>query len=433
MPETTAITKRPALANLPALPLHQRPRITTTKTSPAVLSDSSVGQSLTPPSTPLKAEPDQAPRNTYQDENRLSVAIDIEQLPLPEAEQVAQPAKAESEQTTGLKLCNGEYVLHEVLGHGVWSNVYRATELLEKTTNPGIHPLSPPTSPISGWKADSKKILAIKKPSRRDAHRILENEARTLTFLHSHKEASTYLVSFHGYDTIQTSIVLDAIPMSLETHAKSARKRPLSTKTMFDPIIGAEEWAAMAEHLVAGLAFLHSQDCVHGDIKPANILLKLNENQRLIPSYCDFSSARINSPATPFEEIEEVSAVTADYTSPELLEVLHKPALGRAVVTFASDMFALAVTLLYAALGESPYACARMEIQKLGMAKEGVPLEYARRGEQASRVMEGRAVERALTGGLARDPRTRLGVEGWERDVREVLKIWKEGARVRGG
>ncbi len=433
MSKPTSSTPRAALAELPALPLHQRPKNVELKTTPAGVPKVNSNQSLTPPSTPPKLENSRAPISADAIENRLSIGLTLGLKSLKIIEHEAEQHKTEGEHETKLKWYNKKYELHEELGHGVWSNVYRATEHREATTIPGMLPLSPPTSPTNDSAFSSRRILAIKKPSRRDAHRILENEARILTYLHSYNEASSYLVPFYGFDVAQNSIVLDVVPMSLETYAKSARKRPLATNTMFDPLIGAETWADLAECLIRGLAFLHSKGCVHGDIKPANILLRLDEKDKMIPLYCDFSSSRVISSVTVPEDVGEVSAVTADYTSPELLELLHKRNDERAIATFASDVFALAVTLLYAATGESPYACARMELQKLGMAKEGVPLEYARRGEQASRVMEGRAVGKMLEGALAKDPEKRLEVEGWRCGVRDVVENWRNGGWLRGG
>jgi len=429
----TDSTQRAALAELPALPLHQRPKIAAMKTTPAGIPNINANQSLTPPSTPPKPENTRAPASADGVETRLSIDVKLGAESPQMLEREAEQDKTKGEQETGLRLYDKKYQLHEELGHGVWSNVYCATELFETPLISRLFPLSPPTSPTNGSALSSKKILAVKKPSRRDARKVLEKEARTLTYLHSHSGASAFLVPFHGFNAAQYSIVLDAVPMTLDTYAKSARKRPLSTKTMFDPVIGAEEWVDMAENLISGLAFLHGKGCTHGDIKPANILLRPDEYDRFIPLYCDFSSSRIISSVTPSDDVEEVSAVTTDYISPELLESLHKRKNERAVVTFASDVFALAVTLLYATTGESPYACARVEFQKLSMAKEGVPVQCARRGEQASRVMEGRAVEKALKGALAKDPETRLKVEEWKPDVQDVVNSWRDGGWSNGG
>lgn len=331
------------------------------------------------------------------------------------------------------KLYTEKYQLQEELGRGAWSTVYLAIENVEPLKPRTNLPLTPPTSPTTGATASSKKVLAVKKPSSRQAHKILEKEAKILTYLTSHADASTHLVLFHGFDTAQHSIVLGAVPLSLETHAKAASRTPFSTKTMFDPVVGAEEWAGLAEALIGGLAFLHSTGCVHGDIKPANVLLRSESSGGLSPLYCDFSSSHIVSGTGEGEDVEEVSAVTTEYLSPELLEALSPRSPARAVATYASDVFALGVTLLFAAIGDSPYAGARIASQKLGMAKEGLPFEFARRGEQASRVMKGRAVEKALSGALAKEAVKRATVAEWRDGIREVVESWKEGGWARGG
>lgn len=384
---------RSALGKLPAIPMNQIPK-------PAAKKDSPVVPPLTPKVQPL------SPPTTPQRLGELSAEI---------------------------RSYSNEYEMHEQLGYGVWSNVYKASEVTKIPFVEANLPPSPPISPTNVSAASSARVLAVKRPSRRDAHKILEKEAKILTYIHSHKEAADYLVLFHGFDAGQHSIIMDCVTLSLDSHAKAAKKQPTSNETRFDPIIGAEQWAGLAENLISGLAFLHSKDCVHGDIKPANILLRVEEDGSHTPLYCDFSSSHIISPDILTDEIEEVSAVTTDYTSPKLLEALNPRNNARAVATYASDVFALAVTLIFAAIGESPYASARMELQKLEMAKMGLPLRCAWAGDQASRVLMGRAVAMAVKGGLALKVEERLNVEEWRSEVRGVLEGWKEGGWMRGG
>lgn len=119
------------------------------------------------------------------------------------------------------------------------------------------------------------------------------------------------------------------------------------------------------------------------------------------------------------EEIESVSAVTPDYASPELLSALHS---GKATATQASDVFALATTLVMAAIGQSPYYSAgRMEVLKLAMAKEGRPLDFAQGGENASRVMRGKLVDKVVRRGLVRDLGGRNNVWEWKEDRKSVV------------
>ncbi|KAL2045690.1 hypothetical protein N7G274_002120 [Stereocaulon virgatum] len=432
---------RPALAELPALPMAQRPKPTTLKTRPASNPRLSENEPFTPPATPAKLQNKRSSFSADHISPLKSIAVDSGAKPAEVLDFAAKQAKEKTfdEQNTEPKPYTKEYNLHEELGFGVWSTVYRASEIPEPAVG---SPPSPPESPLDRPIPDSKKVIAVKKPHRRDAHKILESEARILTYLHSNQDASNYLVPFHGWDATTHSLILSAIPLNLESHTRSAKQVPLTTKTMFDPIIGALEWADLAENLISGLLFLHSHSCVHGDIKPANILLRPNhdDDSKYTPLYCDFSSSHIISSTT---EPEEISAITTDYTSPELLSAIHHhhnnnnskntTTNNRAVATYSSDVFALAVTLLFAAIGESPYAGARMEIQKVGMAKEGLPLEFARKGEQASRVMRGRAVERALKGGLAKRVQERLSVAEWRDVMGEVVRGWRDGGWVRGG
>lgn len=148
---------------------------------------------------------------------------------------------------------------------------------------------------------------------------------------------------------------------------------------MFDPVLGVAEWAHLARRSIQGLTFLHAARCVHGDVKPANILLRPSPSGILTPLFCDFSSSRIVT--TDDEDSPEITAVTTEYTAPELLSALHRRTPStRAMANPAADVFALAVTLLVAATGESAHAAARMEVQKLAMVKEGIPIVFARGG-----------------------------------------------------
>lgn len=313
----------------------------------------------------------------------------------------------------------------EEYGRGVWSIVYRALECSKPETPPPAL-LTPPTSPIitSTLSNNVQSILAIKAPSRRDAHKVLDFEARVLTYLHASPAAKNHLVPFHGYDGLAHCILMGPVPLSLESRVKTAAetaRADFSTRTMFDPVIGISQWAHLATHLIDGLDFLHSQSCIHGDIKPANILLQPSPNpdnpDAYTPLYADFSSSSVTSSLT---SPEQVSAITAAYTSPELLLALPN---GQAFTTPASDVYALAVTLIESATGESPYAGARMEVQKLSMCREGKPLEFARNGEQGSRISKNREVSKALEGAV-KGSETRWTVAEWKEEAGKALDGW---------
>ena len=173
----------------------------------------------------------------------------------------------------------------------------------------------------------------------------------------------------------------------------------------------------LATQLVDGLCFLHAHDCIHGDIKPANILLRQDVSGVLEPLYCDFSSSRHKLDPSP----AEITALTPDYSAPELLSSLTQPGIPT-LPSFKADIYALGVTLLFVALGESPYASARLEMMKLSMAKEGRPLDFARAGDQATRVRKGSYVERSLLGAFRKEEQ-RWDAAGWVDEVMKVLRV----------
>ena len=321
--------------------------------------------------------------------------------------------------TKQYRRCAGDVAGTEELGRGAWSVVYRSAEM------PARHPtspLTPPTSPIDAFPSvstRSNKVLAVKAPSRKDAHKILDHEARILTYLHSFPHAPDYLVPFHGYDQSAHSIILSAISLNLDNHVKTAAKNAranFSTRTMFDPVLGVQAWMSLTASLISGLSFLHSKQCIHGDIKPANILLEPSQDEKsFIPLYCDFSSSLVTTDPAP----SEITALTQDFSSPELLASLTDPTRP-ALPTPAADVYALAVTLLFAATGESPYVGAKMEFMKLAMAKEGRPLQFAKSGEQAARVRKGGLVERCVSGALAKDAEGRWDISQWREEVERL-------------
>lgn len=219
---------------------------------------------------------------------------------------------------------------------------------------------------------------------------------------------------------------MDAVPLNLDTYAKSCLRNSrlnFSTRTMFDPVCGVPVWQSLAAQLINGLAFLHAESCIHGDIKPANVLLRPNEADQAeaySALYCDFSSSRIDTQGREeSDQAQQLTALTPDFASPELLTSLATTA---AVVTPASDVYALGVTLVVAAIGTSPFAGAFMEIQKLGMARQGRVLDFAGQSEQGTRAMKGKMVHKWLRGALEKDVEKRSTIEEWKRAVEAGFK-----------
>ena len=432
-PASLGQSRRP-LQILEAAPLNQRPKPVEITGSPL---DSSANSKSVEPSTPPRTPLQQRHKRSSTSAGSIKLERIAEEAVANTAGALQDSGMIEAKCTDNERVswentiprpyskqyrrCGGGMAGTEELGRGVWSVVYCSAEL--PATHP-TSPLTPPTSPVDAFPSvsiRSNKILAVKAPSRRDANKILDHEARILTYLHSFPQAPDYLVPFYGYDQAAHSILLSAIPLNLDTHVKTAAKTAranFSTRTMFDPVLGTQAWMSLATSLISGLCFLHSRQCVHGDIKPANILLQRFQDEKSVkPLYCDFSSSLVITDPAP----SEITALTQDFSSPELLASLTDPTRP-ALPTPAADVYALAVTLLFAAIGESPYVGAKMEFMKLSMAKEGRPLQFAKSGEQAARVRKEGLVERCLSGAMAKDVEARWDVSQWRDEVRKLIE-----------
>ncbi|PCG96224.1 Hypothetical protein PENO1_069500 [Penicillium occitanis (nom. inval.)] len=237
-----------------------------------------------------------------------------------------------------------------------------------------------------------------------------------------------YVVPFYGYIPSSHALVLQALPLSLSTHietcADQARKS-FSTRTMFDPV--TPNWRGLATQLIKGLDWLHTEvGVVHGDIKPHNILLRPRQPSSLEGGemeydalYADFSSAHFISSPSSTSNSEEVptgeGALTPPFSAPELL-TLSAMKSSSPLTTPASDIFALALTLLAAATGDVLVYSGTSAMQRLAMSREGWrALDYVRSGANASRLGRGRDgfVGRVVQRGICREVESRATAGEW--------------------
>ncbi|KAI1934624.1 hypothetical protein LOZ66_005784 [Ophidiomyces ophidiicola] len=289
-------------------------------------------------------------------------------------------------------------------GRGVWSAVYSA---VARSRSPAAAP---------------GRIVAVKTPLRRDAHRILLVEAALLSRLSRVAGHERHLVPFDGFVAAEHALVMAAVPLTLAAYITSqatlARDR-FSTHTMFDPMLGMERWLAAAGRLVEGLAWLHDTALVvHGDVKPQNILLRVREHDDVFPYdplYVDFTSADdLSSPSAGRQNHAlALSALTPPFAAPELLTIAALTS-DTLAPSKAADIFSLAVTLLTAATGDLHLYPGAGSMQCLVMSREGHRvIDFVRSGVNGSRVPRNGAVERILAPAVLKDPGSRVRPGAW--------------------
>lgn len=328
---------------------------------------------------------------------------------------------------------NGAYI---EFGRGVWSIVYKASSSMSNTPQRVTTTMmTPPSSPVISTSSNSGRVVAVKTPLRRDAHSILRAEAYILSRIASTSSTSSdgdeegeYVVPFYGYIPSSHALVLQALPLSLSTHIETCAnhaRRNFSTRTMFDPV--TVNWRGLATQLIRGLDWLHAEaGVVHGDIKPHNIVLRPRPGSSLEGGemeydalYADFSSAHFISSSTNTEEVPiggREGALTPPFAAPELLTLSAMKSSTPHLTTPASDIFALALTLLAAATGDVLVYSGTSAMQRLAMSREGWrALDYVRSGANASRLGRGRDgfVGRVVQRGVCREAESRPTAREW--------------------
>lgn len=288
--------------------------------------------------------------------------------------------------------------------------------------------MSPPE--VVGRDSLKNRVFAVKSPSRKDAYPIIQSEALTLSRLSQLPGSGAYIVPFHGYISESHSLVMTAIPLTLADYITTQAEKALakiSTKTMFDPVLGMAQWLLLAEATVAGLNWLHTTaDIVHGDVKPQNILLRPrdffprrsddagpHDAFPFDPLLVDFTSSYDSSRSSSWGDGLALSALTPPFAAPELLSVSSLVSSSVAP-SKPSDVFSLAVTLLTAVTGELLLYPGTSSMQRLAMSRDGHRvLQHVRSTARGSRVRKNGTVERLLLPAVAKDPADRTSCFEW--------------------
>jgi serine/threonine-protein kinase len=125
---------------------------------------------------------------------------------------------------------------------------------------------------------------------------------------------------------------------------------PTETRTRFKPGVAV----SIMRECLAGLAALHREEIVHGDIKPSNIMVKRTGNAKLI----DIGSA------IDLNDMPQMKTCTPQYAAPEMLD--------REEITTRSDLCSLGYVLVELLAG-APLFAGIKEYAKLLEAKRTLP------------------------------------------------------------
>lgn len=242
--------------------------------------------------------------------------------------------------------------------------------------------MTPPATPVRTRDAGLSKattlpdippVYAVKEPSSRSARRVLSEECRVFSYLSRYSDADKYLVPFYGQDSRSDALIMGLMDGTLENWMQAELKM-LDEETRTAKL--ALAFPCIAMQLIDGLVWLQNKECTHGDIKPTNTLIATPPSSS-IPHvvYTDFSSATLralqedSTDADGSKPKAPLGGGTWDFLDP----VLTNPA----VCTHqgpATDLWALAMTLLILILGTSPFACAANSFQRRALIKTGDPL-----------------------------------------------------------
>ncbi|KAL5434179.1 hypothetical protein PMIN07_012038 [Paraphaeosphaeria minitans] len=251
-------------------------------------------KTYTPPSTPTKRS-----HSKSSSVSSSSVREELENLRrgMPSGYSVEGTEKPGSHEPRQFPAWSSDYEFdmdaagtQKVIGTGAWSTVYLASpapsmlEELAISSSLASSGITPPLTPVRSRGSSMSKpyppmpsAYAIKVPCEKTAHRVLTEEGHILSYLSRFPSAEKYLVPYYGQDMRTDALVMGYMPSTLD----SLITAELNTRNGPDrAALLADVFPYIACNLLDGLVWLQDKACVHGDIKPSNILIAINPSTR---------------------------------------------------------------------------------------------------------------------------------------------------------
>lgn len=327
------------------------------------------------------------------------------------------------------------------IGVGAWSDVYLATpdqpKSVEQFASHTSNPTTPPITPVrthdslltTSIRASIPPLYAIKVPGSTSAKKVLAAEARILSYLLRFPDAERHIVPFYGQDTRTGSLVLRAMAGTLEDWIHQ-NLNCLSDTQRAEKLASIFPFIALS--LIDSLIWMQENNCIHADVKPANILVSSLTSATPEPVFSDFSSTLLtildDTDATP----PPLGAGTWDFLDPACISSLNP-----ATPSETTDLWSLGITLLYLVLGRSPYEAFRgNKFQQREMIKAGTPLQclaYDDEGIKNVRIVKtlskdlGFDVMAWFGRVLVKKHEKRIGIKEWRA---ELVSATQEKARM---
>jgi formylglycine-generating enzyme required for sulfatase activity/predicted Ser/Thr protein kinase len=220
----------------------------------------------------------------------------------------------------------GRFKLLEPLGQGGMSAVYKAIDLRKVeacSTDPYV----------------AVKLLTVPLTGFGHSLALLQSEAQKLQSLPHPNIVRVIDCDRDGRTVFMTMEYLTGEPLKRKLMAPDFKGMP------------PEEAVQIIEHIAAGLDFAHRNGIIHGDLKPANVIVTDKGEVKVI----DFGISRLISrqqvPADPAQQGGEarpwLTALTPLYASPEMLE--------RRLPDPRDDVYALACIAHELLTGQHPF------------------------------------------------------------------------------
>lgn len=182
-------------------------------------------------------------------------------------------------------------------------------------------------------------IVALKEIDLKSGHMVHVDALEEVNSLRS-------LSHFHVLRFYDVAVAGSKLLIMTEFCSAGTLRHMIQQSTFSIPVVADVMFRRNVVQLLLGLSCLHGQNVVHGDLKPANILMDDFERIKL----GDFGAARslVHSTAGPFPGKNRLTSMgTIDYMAPETIL--------KGELTIKSDIWSLGCTLFHLVTGLMPW------------------------------------------------------------------------------